>query len=83
MEDGQYRKAIQSLTSVGLAQASADIANEMLAKHQANPPHLPPDPVPPPVQISEGVVVKALRSFPIFTAYAAVNCFAAQRNFTA
>ena len=69
VEDGQYRKAIQSLTSVGLAQASADIANEMLAKHpQANPPHLPPDPVPPPVQISERVVVKALRSFPSGTA---------------
>ena len=67
VEDGQYRKAIQSLTSVGLAQASADI--EMLAKHpQANPPHLPPDPVPPPVQISERVVVKALWSFPSGTA---------------
>ena len=33
MEDGQYKKATQALTSDGLAQASAEVYAEMLAKH--------------------------------------------------
>ena len=31
--DGQYRKALQTLTSMGLALPSSDIFSEMLAKH--------------------------------------------------
>ena len=39
MEDGQYKKAPQSLTSMGLALPSTEVFNEMLAKNpQADPP---------------------------------------------
>ena len=63
--DGQYRKALQSLSSAGLAQPSADVLVEMLAKHppSANPA-LPEDTPPPPVQFSSEEVIKALKSFP-------------------
>ncbi len=69
MEDGQYKKATQALTSSGLAQASTEVLAEMLAKHPQNdPPQLPSHPVPTPIQINEAEVVKALRSFPKGTA---------------
>ena len=65
VEAGQYRKAIQFLSSAGLAQASIEVVNEMRAKHpQADPPSIPPAPTPPPVQVSGGDVIRALRSFP-------------------
>ena len=65
MEDGQYTKATQALTSDGLAQASAEVYKEMLAKHpQVNPPPTPTAPAPPPVQVAEVDVFKALKSFP-------------------
>ena len=65
MEDGQYKKATQALTSDGLAQASAEVYEEMLAKHpQVNPPPTPTAPAPPPVQVAEGDIIGALRSFP-------------------
>ena len=49
MEDGQFKKATQALTSNGLAQASPDVLAEMLAKHpQDVPPQTPPPPPPPP-----------------------------------
>ena len=65
MEDGQYKKATQALTSGGLAQASAEVYEEMLAKHpQANSPPTPTDPAPPPVQVAEVDVIKVLKSFP-------------------
>ena len=69
LEDGQYRKAMQYLTSGGLAQASADVVNEMLAKHpRAATPLLPVYSVLPPVQVAKVNVIKALRSFPFGTA---------------
>ena len=40
VEDGQYKKALQSLTSAGLAQPSDEVLGEMLAK-----PTLPADPM--------------------------------------
>ena len=64
MEDGQYKKATQDLTSGGLAQASAEVYEEMLAKHpQVNSPPTPTAPAPPPVQVVEVDVIKALKSF--------------------
>ena len=69
VEDGQYRKAIQSLSSDGLADATEDVFDEMLTKHpQADPPCIPSDPVPPSLQVREMDVVRALRSFPNGTA---------------
>ena len=65
MEDGQYKKASQALTSNGLAQASPEVYAKMLAKHpQDDPPLIPQNPVPAHVKINESEVVKALRSFP-------------------
>ena len=59
------KKATQALTSDGLAQASAEVYKEMLAKHpQVNPPPTPTAPAPPPVQVAEVDVFKALKSFP-------------------
>jgi hypothetical protein len=61
VEVGQYRKAVQSLTSIaGLLQPLLG-----LAKHpQDDPPALPDDPVPATVTISEAEVMKDIRSFP-------------------
>ena len=65
MEDGQYKKAIQSLTSDGLAPASAEVYEEMLAKHpQSLHPPSPATPAPTPVQITAEGLAKALKSFP-------------------
>ena len=48
VEDGQYNKAIQTLSSAGVTQAIDDVIAEMLAKHpQAGPPSIPSDPTPP------------------------------------
>ena len=69
VEDGQYKKATQALTSVGLAQASPEIFAKMLVKYpQGDLPLIPQDPFPAPVKINEAEVVKALRSFPTGTA---------------
>ena len=65
VEDGQYKKATQALTSDGLPRAFPKVFKEILAKHPQG--HLPPiaqDPVPAHVKINEAEVVKALRSFP-------------------
>ena len=65
VEAGQYRKAIQALTSGGLAPPSAEIVDEMLAKHPQSPlPPTPSSPAPPPGIVLEAQVAKALRSFP-------------------
>ncbi len=62
---GQYRKAIQALTSEGLAPASTEILDEMLAKHPQSPlPPSPSSPPPPPITVREATVSKALHSFP-------------------
>ena len=64
-EDGQFRKAIQSLSSVGLASPSGDVLEAMRSKHPSAPPPSPfSSPAPSPVQVSSVEVVKALRSFP-------------------
>ena len=69
VEDGEYRKAIQYLTSSGLAQVSTDVVNEMVIKHPSGvPPSFPSDSVPSPVEVAEANVIKALRSFPTGTA---------------
>ena len=44
MEDGQFKKATQALTSNGLAQASPDVLAEMLAKHPQDVPPQTPGP---------------------------------------
>ena len=69
IEDGQYKKAIQALMSDGVAQASAEVLNEMLAKHpQASATPIPTGPVPQPLQFGVNDVVRALRFFPNGTA---------------
>ena len=63
--DGQYRKALQTLTSMGLALPSSDIFSEMLAKHPCvDPPTIPESPPPNPIVVSAEQVIGALRSFP-------------------
>ncbi len=62
---GRYSKAIQALTSDGLASPSPEILQEMRKKHpQAPPPSVPLDPVPSPAILSEPAVLKGVRSFP-------------------
>jgi len=69
VEGGQFRKALQSVASVAIAQVTEDVVKEMLEKHPcSNPPHVPSDPAPPPFQVTEGDVMRALRSFPNGTA---------------
>ena len=65
VEDGQYKKALQSLNSAGLAQPSNDVLAEMLAKHPISSiATVPADPPPPAAQISKEEVSRALKSFP-------------------
>ena len=65
VEAGQYRKGIQALTSGGIAPASVEIRDEMLAKHPQSPPPPPlTSPTPPSAQVTEADVARALRSFP-------------------
>ena len=69
VEDGQFRKAIQILSSAGIAPSSSDVYDAMLSKHpQSAPPPIPSTPVPPAVRVSELDVVRALQSFPNGTA---------------
>ena len=64
-QEGQYSKAINALTSNGLASPSPEILQEMLVKHpQAPPPSVPPDPAPPSATLSEAVILKGVKSFP-------------------
>ncbi len=64
-QDGRYSKAIQALTSDGLASPSPEILQEMRKKHpQAPPPSVPLDPVPSPAILPEPAVLKGVRSFP-------------------
>ena len=69
VQNGQYKKAIQALTSSGLAQVSEEVYHEMLAKHpQVDPPSVASPPVPSVCSMEEGEVLRALRSFPNGTA---------------
>ena len=64
IEDGQYKKAMQALSSDGLAPASAEVYSEMLAKH---PQATPPSSIgssPESVQITADGIVSSLKSFP-------------------
>ena len=61
---GQYRKALQCLTSPGLAQASLEVIDEMLTKHPQSLSPLPQGPASAPLQICECDIIKALQSFP-------------------
>ena len=65
--DGQYRKAVQSLTSNGVAFPSGKAYLEMVAKHPQVA--LPSRDHPPPqsIKIQDLLVVKALKSFPAGT----------------
>ena len=63
--DGQYKKALQSLTSAGLAPPSNEVLAEMISKHPTSGlPSLPADPPPPAVEVSKEDVARALKSFP-------------------
>ena len=65
VEEGQYKKALQAFTSMGLAQLSSEVYNEMLAKHPQSDPLPPPATAPPPpVHVSPEEVARGLRSFP-------------------
>ena len=64
-EDGQYRKALLTLSSAGLADATSEVVDAMLVKHPQSPaPLIRPSPTPPSPTISETCVLKALKSFP-------------------
>ena len=53
VEDGQYKIAIQALSSNRLDQPSTNVFTELLGKHhQVNTP-IPPGPTPPPVQVAD------------------------------
>ena len=65
VQDGQYNKAIKTLSSDDLATPSAEVMQEMLVKYpQTTPPVLPPGTVPPSATVTESTVQKAVRSFP-------------------
>ena len=65
VEAGQYRKAIQALTSEGFSPPTSEILDEMLTKHPQSPPTTtPPSPAPPSLKICEESIIRALRSFP-------------------
>ena len=65
VQEGRYRKAIQTLTFAGLANVSEDVAGEMLEKHPQLPPvNPPPGPVPPLTILNEAIVRKVVVSFP-------------------
>ena len=65
IQDGQYSKAINSLTSNGLATPSDEVLQEMLAKHpQTAPPNSASWACPPPASVTKAVVCKCIQSFP-------------------
>ena len=66
VQNGQFSKAIQALSSEGLASPSPMVIQEMQDKHpQAHaPPTLPPGPTPPSVEVSDRVVLQGVKAFP-------------------
>ena len=65
VEDGQYRKAIQALSSGGLAPITSDVVKEMQAKHpQSSPPSIRLSQPQSPIELVDTQVIQALRSFP-------------------
>ena len=64
-EEGQYKKALQFLTSSGLASPSPEVLEALCLQHpHHSQPSLPLSPIPPHVIIESSVVVKAVHSFP-------------------
>ena len=64
-EDGQYHKALQALSSVGIAPPSKEVLEAMTSKHpQSALPTIPASPLPQPVHVSEPDVLRALQSSP-------------------
>ena len=62
-QDGLYSKAIQALSSEGLASISPEVLQEMQSNHpQATPTALPLGPVPPPTPVSEACVLKVVKT---------------------
>ena len=65
VQEGRYRKAIQALTSAGLADVSEAVMGEMQAKHpQSTRVNPPPGPVLPLIVLHEAAVRKGVLSFP-------------------
>ena len=66
---GRFSKAVQALGSLGLAPCSESTKNKLLSKHpQATLPTLLPPSTSPLPNITMGVVMKAIKSFPFDTA---------------
>ena len=64
VQDGLFSKAIQALSSNGLAKATLEVRDELLMKHpQAPPPQLPVGTPPNTAQISDTIVLNCLKSF--------------------
>ena len=60
---------MKALTSDGLAIPNAEVLEAMLSKHpQLPPPAMPTDPLPPSIKLSESLVLKGIRSFPVGSA---------------
>ena len=60
-----FRKAIQALTSAGLADVSEDVVGEMREKHPQLPLVNPsPGPVPPPTILNKAIIRKGVLSLP-------------------
>lgn len=57
---------MKALTSDGLATPNAEVMETMLSKHPQLPP--PAMPTPPSVKLSESLVLKGIRSFPVGSA---------------
>ena len=80
VEEGQYSKAVKTLTSEGIHEVNQDIIDELRAKHpqphrtrshraaarKEKPPNTarPPPPPPPPFTFTQKDIISALRSFP-------------------
>ena len=66
VQNGQFSKAIQALSSEGLASPSPMVIQEMQDKHPQvhAPPTLPPGPTPLSVEVSDRVVLQGVKSLP-------------------
>ena len=63
--DGEFMKAFKAFSSKRLANPFLELQAEMLTKHpQALAAAFPSDPLPSPPNISEALVLRAVRSFP-------------------
>ena len=66
---GQYGRAVQALSSLGLAEDSDEVFRALESKHpQAPPPTLPDGPAPDSIRLSEDLIKSAISSFNADTA---------------